>query len=145
MKLILSRSPTTEDTIHSREYPNVEASARWSTATVTILKSNVSANPAFPEQASTTLQPVRNTKGSLLDGKTLASASVDETVRIWDSTTGAVHRTLEGHSAGVCAVTFSPDGKTLASASGIRQSGSGTRQRERCATRSKAIQLGSGP
>src|ERR1700735_2952043 len=93
---IVFRSPTTEDTIPSQEYPNVEASVRWDTATATILKSDVSANPAFPEQASTTPQPVQNTKSSLLDGKILASASVDEAVRLWDSTTGAARCTLEG-------------------------------------------------
>jgi WD40 repeat protein len=51
------------------------------------------------------------------DGKILASASVDETVRLWDSATGAARRTLEGHSGSVYAVAFSPDGKMLASAS----------------------------
>jgi WD40 repeat protein len=32
------------------------------------------------------------------DGKMLASASRDTTVRLWDSATGAARRTLEGHS-----------------------------------------------
>jgi WD40 repeat protein len=51
------------------------------------------------------------------DGKTLASASDDETVRLWDATTGAARQILEGHSDGVRAVAFSPDTRTLASAS----------------------------
>ncbi|KAJ0136869.1 Uncharacterized protein HZ326_20131 [Fusarium oxysporum f. sp. albedinis] len=51
------------------------------------------------------------------DGKTLASASEDQTIRVWDTATGAHQQTLEGHSGWVYAVAFSPDGKTLVSAS----------------------------
>ncbi|KAF8532468.1 putative WD-repeat protein [Trichophaea hybrida] len=50
-------------------------------------------------------------------GQLLASASCDDTVKLWDSSTGALHSILEGHSTGVNAVAFSPDGKLLASAS----------------------------
>ena len=51
------------------------------------------------------------------DGKLLASASKDRTVRLWDPATGAALQTLVGHSSSVMAVAFSQDGKLLASAS----------------------------
>ncbi|RYP26645.1 hypothetical protein DL768_011615 [Monosporascus sp. mg162] len=54
------------------------------------------------------------------EGQTLASASNDRTVRLWDAATGAYRQTLEGHSDWVHAVAFSPDGQTLASASNDR-------------------------
>ncbi|KAK6513272.1 hypothetical protein TWF506_009431 [Arthrobotrys conoides] len=51
------------------------------------------------------------------DGKQLASASRDKTVRLWDAASGVLMQTLEDHSDKVSSVAFSLDGKQLASAS----------------------------
>jgi WD40 repeat protein/serine/threonine protein kinase len=52
------------------------------------------------------------------DGTQLASASWDQTVKVWDAATGQETRTLKGHTGAVYSVSFSPDGTRLASASG---------------------------
>ncbi|WP_445253144.1 nSTAND1 domain-containing NTPase, partial [Nostoc sp. 106C] len=50
------------------------------------------------------------------DGKTIASASGDKTIKLW-SLDGKELKTFKGHSDSVWSVSFSPDGKTIASAS----------------------------
>jgi hypothetical protein len=51
------------------------------------------------------------------DGRRLASAGWDHTVKLWDAATGKERLTLRGHSETVSSVAFSPDGRCLASAS----------------------------
>src|SRR5262249_48154014 len=50
------------------------------------------------------------------DSKWLASASADNTVKLWSRGSGKERATLTGHSAEVLTVAFAADGKTLASA-----------------------------
>ena len=48
------------------------------------------------------------------DGDRLVTAGADGTARIWDSETGEELYVLDKHTAGLTSVTFSPDGRYLA-------------------------------
>ncbi|MFQ5995489.1 MAG: protein kinase [Acidiferrobacterales bacterium] len=50
------------------------------------------------------------------DGKTIASAGYDRTIRIWDRSTGKLRRVLRGHGRSINAVAYSTNGAWLASA-----------------------------
>src|SRR2546427_496545 len=49
------------------------------------------------------------------NGKTVASAGGDETIRLWEVATGKDLGQFQGSEKGNMSVAFSPDGKTLAS------------------------------
>ena len=50
------------------------------------------------------------------DGRTLASASGDRTIRLWDVATGTHQHILSGHESWIPSITFSHNGLALASA-----------------------------
>ncbi|HEY7424599.1 MAG TPA: sigma factor-like helix-turn-helix DNA-binding protein, partial [Gemmataceae bacterium] len=77
----------------------------------------------LPKRALTRLGTVRWRMGGLfyscaysLDGKTLAAASADHNVYLFDPATGKLIRRLSGHELDATSVAYSPDGRTLASA-----------------------------
>ena len=51
------------------------------------------------------------------DGTRAVSASADETVKVWDLSTGTNTATLDGHTGGVLGVAISADGTRAVSAS----------------------------
>ena len=51
------------------------------------------------------------------DGKLIASAGWDKTVKLWDAENGKSIDILKGHKDGVNSIAFSPDGQTLVSGS----------------------------
>ena len=68
---------------------------------------------------------MKKSKSSRSDGTTIATASWDKTVKIWNAQTGKLTRTLQDpatpenttHTDRVTSVTFSPDGTTIATVS----------------------------
>ncbi len=49
------------------------------------------------------------------DGRRIATASFDRTIKLWDTATGSEVFTLRGHNSGLLVVAFSPDGRRIVS------------------------------
>ncbi|KAJ3018599.1 general transcription repressor [Thoreauomyces humboldtii] len=54
---------------------------------------------------------------SPMDGRCVATGSLDEMVRVWDLRTGQLLERFEGHKNSVYSVAFSPDGRSIVSGS----------------------------
>jgi WD40 repeat protein len=84
---------------------------------------NVTIKPAMSSSWSACLQTLEGHSYYVTsvafshDSTQLASASQDQTIRLWDASTGKCVRTLKGHSYYVSSVAFSHDSIQLASSS----------------------------
>ena len=87
------------------------------------LLATVMAGVAFAQQQATLLGTLNGHTDPVYavawspDGKTIATAGFDNTVRLWEAATRKEIKSLEGHTKLVLAVAFSADGRQLASAS----------------------------
>ena len=77
------------------------------------------------------------------DGRTLASASNDRTVRLWEASSDRELETLTGHTGAVYGVSWSPSGRMLASASQDRRPVQRVRGVPKQAQRRRRLSVGS--
>jgi WD40 repeat protein len=100
-------------TVYSLDGKKIE---RGNGTTITLWKINNRTEPAVTRQIEKLVGSVWGLAFSP-DGKTLAAATEDREVRLWDVATGNERPALRGHTGVVHGLAYSPDGKVLASAS----------------------------
>ncbi len=116
----LTPTPTLTQTRPPTVTPTVTPT-RPPTLTPTITKTTVPSVTATPNYVQFILSGHTDRVNGVAyspDGNTIASASRDKTIKLWDPATGKVRLTLSGHPGSVVAVAFSPDGALLASGGG---------------------------
>ncbi|KAI6772979.1 hypothetical protein HG530_003937 [Fusarium avenaceum] len=83
----------------------------------------ITLKPKMDKNWNNCLQTLEGHDGSIRsvavspDDQLIASGGRDETVKVWDISTGLCRHTLEDHNDEIYSVTFLPDGHTLVSAS----------------------------
>ena len=91
-----------------------------------IVSGKVQAAPQKEEKDKELLKNIKGHTSRIYDlafspnGKQLASASGDNTVRIWNIPSGNLHKVIQGHTAHVFSVDFRGDGNRIVTGSGDR-------------------------
>ncbi len=106
-----------------------QASKRQTTPTPMIASTPLPLTIPSPEEREATIQNVLLTyrehtdKIQMLawspDGTSIASSSLDETIKLWDATTGETRLTYRGNSLQAFVFAWSPDGRSIAATSGL--------------------------
>ncbi|MFH8348191.1 hypothetical protein [Streptomyces sp. NPDC018045] len=119
-RIAVSRQYAAEAAELRREQPQAAALTALygyrQAATVEARGSLLSAYAAYRANQFTGHTGVVNAVAFSPDGRTLATGSVDRTVKLWDTATDRMLATLIGHVGSVYALAFSPDGRVLATA-----------------------------